>query len=708
MNAAVQTRTLRVVYIQPSRYDDDGYVHRYWRGLLPSNTLSCLRDLTAELARTGELGGDVAVHLDFYDEVVQRIPIRRILRRSRRNGEHLVVGLVGVQSGMFPRATDLALAFRAGGADVLIGGFHVSGVLKLFEETPPDLQRLLDHGVTLVQGEVEGPGVLAGILRDALHGTLEPIYRITDAPDISEAPIPMPDPDYQRRFMQSMGTMDTSRGCPFNCSFCTIINVQGRKMRSRSADTMLKSIEENYARGFRVYFFTDDNLSRSPVWEELFDGLIDMTARGKPIRFMMQVDTQAPRIPHFVEKAAAAGCYQVFVGMESVNPANMEATGKKQNKVSYFPEMVAAWRRAKILVHVGYIIGLPHDTPESVPRDIEMLKDTMKVDEASFFMLTPIPGSRDHLDMVRNGVPLDADYNDYDSFHETFRHPNFKPGQWRVAYEDAWDTFYSKENLVNILLRAPAHQYWNIFWLCLWARYSALFRLHPMLMGFIRFKGRKERRPCFAREGVFAYLRRRAGDMYRHARIILRMFFEYQEIWLLTRRKDDPRWTTLADLRARWSDAQQRLTESDLAGRCDLAAKELRDVLRNAADSLERLSSSGRHLNRHLRRRLHAKAKETEAYLRRFELQMPTWTKVVQVEQYITDSLLAGYEELAIRYVAKRRRFNGFRRDLVQRLKTGRILSMNVLTALRVLAFELVMGLRFGIESLTQLQSGTR
>lgn len=697
-------KKLHIVYIVPSRYDDEGYVQRYWRGVLPSNTLWCLKSLTCAIGDAGELGEDVETIVDIYDDSVQRVPVQRLIRRSKRTGARLVIGLIAVQTNQFPRATELALEFRAADVPVMVGGFHVSGVLALFGEPSPELQRLLDHGVSFVRGEVDAPGVLAGILRDALNGSLKPIYDIVETPDISDAAIPQPDRAHLRRFVwKNLGTMDTSRGCPFNCSFCTIINVQGRKMRHRSAASMLKSIEENYARGIDTYFFTDDNLARSPVWEELFDGLARFRRRGMQPKFLMQVDTQAWRIPRFIEKAAAAGCHIAFIGMETINPDNIAATGKRQNKINEFAQMMEAWHRAKILVHAGYIIGLPHDTAESVRREVAVLKDALKVDQTSFFMLTPLPGSRDHLQMVQEAVPLDADLNNYDSFHETFRHPNMGPGEWHALYNEAWDTFYSKESIVNILLRNPANRYWQLFWLLLWNRYSTLLRTHPMITGFVRLKDRKGRRPTFPQESLPRYAWRRTKDLARFAMICGRLFFEFQEIWLLTRKREDARWAALADLRHKWAEVQQRVRESALGDRCDVAAQELHTMLRAASERITQLTNAGRTSSRGVRRQLERKTREIDNYLRTFELQMPSWPRVAQAERYVSENLLAGYEELAIRYVAKRRQFNAYRRELIDRLKTGRILTMNVGAIPRVIFFELALAARFGFAFFTQI-----
>lgn len=688
-------RRLRVVYILPSRYDDEGYVHRYWRGVLPSNTLACMKSLTDAVAHSGELGSGVAVTTTIYDDSVQKVPVTRIIRESKRRGTRLLVGLVGVQSNQFARASDLAMQFRAAGVQVAIGGFHVSGVLAMFPVPTPELRSLLDAGVSLVRGEAEAPGALAEILRDALYGALKPIYHISNPPDLTTAAVPVADPDYLRHFVwRGMGTIDTSRGCPFNCSFCTIINVQGRMMRHRSPETIIRSIRANYTRGVKTYFFTDDNLSRCPEWESLFDGLALMNAEGMPVRFMMQVDTQAWKIPRFIEKAKAAGCYLVFVGMETINPDNIAASGKRQNKVGEYAGMVTAWHEAGILVEVGYIIGFPHDTVESVRRDLSALKNAIRVDEAAFFMLTPLPGSRDHKRMVEERIPMDADLNNFDSFHETFRHERIPPGKWRKLYDEAWETFYSKEHLLDLLLRAPVGAYWRLFWLAMWNRYSILLKSHPMITGLVRVKSRTERRAIFPREGRLAYAWRRTKDAVALARIFARILVEFEELWMLSRRRDDPRWTMLADFRTKWVAAQAAIADLKLADRCDDAVNTLLDVMESCSTKLRELCREKAASSRRLRRKLRERADVVDAYIRALRGQAPSWGRVGEAQQFISTSLLAGYEELAIRYVAKRRQFNAYRQELMGRLKSWRILTLNISPLPRLLFFEVAMALR--------------
>jgi len=542
MSTTLSSRTLRLVLIKPSRYDDDGYVVRHWRGVLPSNTLAAMYSLTEQVGSSGELGDGVAVRLDAYDETVHSVDPVAIARRHRavRPGDLTVIALVAVQTNQWPRAADLALEFRRRGLPVLVGGFHVSGVLELFPDPTPELQELLDAGVTLVHGEIEE--TWGGILKDALSGRLAPRYDIHERPGLQDAPLPRIPDHYMRRFAYpNMATVDVGRGCPFNCSFCSIINVQGKKMRYRDPAAIERTVRENWKRGIDYYFFTDDNFSRNPCWEAVFDALIRLREEeGVRIDFMMQVDALAWKIPRFIEKAARAGSSQVFLGMESIRPANLKAAGKTQNKAAEYRTMIETWHRAGIACHVGYILGFPDDTPETIAEDVRDLLEVLLVDQASFFMLTPIPGSQDHLEMVRNKVPVDADPGNYDSFHPVMRHPRMTGAEWLQAYRRAWRDFYSFDAMRRALLRSNHRTYWGLLKNYLWYRAAMIEDAHPMITGFLRLKDRTQRRRGFAVEGRLAHLRRRAPEVWTQLRAYGRLFVEMQDLWLQTRHAAPP------------------------------------------------------------------------------------------------------------------------------------------------------------------------
>ncbi len=560
-------KQVQVVLIKPSKYDDDGYVLRHFRGVLPSNTLACLSSLTRDLAEREFLGPDIQLRVALFDDTVEKIPVRKIIRSHRLPKQRTIIALAGVQSNQFPRAADLAKRFRDGGLQVLIGGFHVSGTLALAQGITPEIQALIDIGVTVVKGEVEE--TWGEILRDACNDRLQPVYDFLDRkPDLYMKPIPIVDKAYLHRFITTnFGTIDCSRGCPFNCSFCTIINVQGREMRVRSPQMLVDTLRENYrVHRINFYFFTDDNFARNRCWPEIFEMLVKLREEEHiPIQFMIQVDTQSHRIPDFISTAARAGCTQVFIGMESINPQNLKAAGKMQNHVQDYKDLVAAWHNAKIATHVAYIFGFPFDTPESIRADVKRLQDELGVEQASFFMLTPLPGSHDHVRMVESGKPMHADLNDYDSFHETIRHPNFAPGELAASYREAWRNFYSFAYMRDVLLRSNPENYWNIFLNFIWYKNSALIEDgHPMLHGFFRLKDRTDRRSGFIAESRLKHAIRR----YREVRSLLRnwvaLLMEMEELWLQTRKRSDGEIRLVAEIKRLRKELNRNLHAAEL------------------------------------------------------------------------------------------------------------------------------------------------
>ncbi|MEO5657997.1 MAG: radical SAM protein, partial [Nitrospiria bacterium] len=200
-------RVFRVVLIKPSHYDDDGYVIRWLRSCIPSNTLACLYTITEAVGTSQRLGDGVKLVIDVYDETNQRIPVAKIVKQFTAPGAAGVVCLAGVQTNQYPRAVDLAREFRAAGVSTLIGGFHVSGCLSMLETVPADLQAAMDLGITLVAGEVEDRW--GDVLEDALHGRLKPLYNYLDElPSLQGQAMPILPPDVISRYVGNLTTFD--------------------------------------------------------------------------------------------------------------------------------------------------------------------------------------------------------------------------------------------------------------------------------------------------------------------------------------------------------------------------------------------------------------------------------------------------------------------------------------------------------------------
>jgi len=516
---SVSKKKFFVELIKPSHYDDDGYVIQWWKSWIPSNTLACLYGLTLDAAKRRVLGDDVEFVVNAYDEMNTVLPVKNIIRRFRNGGGHGVVFLVGVQSNQFPRAFEIAKQFQDKNIRVAIGGFHVSGCIAMLPELPKELKDAVDRGITLFAGEAED-GRLANVYKDAYHKRMKPIYNyLGDLPGMEGQVTPLLPMQVNKKLVKVIASFDAGRGCPFQCSFCTVINVQGRKSRYRTADDVEKMIRTNMSHGVNEIFLTDDNFARNKNWEAIFDRMIDLRENHglRSLRLTMQVDALSYKIPNFVAKAARAGCKRAFVGLENINPENLAAANKRQNRISEYKKMFQTWRNARIVTYSGYILGFPADTPESIERDIKTVQQELPVDLLEFFFLTPLPGSEDHKKLYLNGGGMDPDLNKYDLEHAAKEHPRMSKEEWEDIYRKAWDIYYSPEHIETILKRAaagganPSRVMLHIY------QFSGIIKyqnIHPLQGGFIRRKIRSQKRPGTPEVSLLIFYPRRVWEMF--------------------------------------------------------------------------------------------------------------------------------------------------------------------------------------------------
>jgi pyruvate-formate lyase-activating enzyme len=496
LDASPAKRAFRVVLIKPSHYDPDGYVIQWLRSTLPSNSLASVYGLIKECADERVLGPDVDIEIEACDECNTVVDVEGVTKRIRSAGGGMV-GLIGVQSNQYPRALDLGRKFRERGLNVMMGGFHVSGCISMLPALPADLQEALDLGIQLYAGEAEGR--MAEVLRDVAAGTAKPIYKyLNDLPEMAAAVYPILPRSVVTRVAGHYSSFDAGRGCPFQCSFCTIINVQGRKSRYRTPDDVESIVRANAAQGITRFFVTDDNFARNRNWEPILDRLIELREREKfNIKLLLQVDTLCHRIPNFIEKAARAGCTAIFLGLENINPESLMGAKKRQNKIWEYRDMLLAWRKQHVMTYAGYILGFPTDTPETIARDIEIIKKELPVDILEFFYLTPLPGSEDHKNLYMKGVPMDPDMNKYDLEHACTAHPIMSKETWTQVYADAWKRYYSDEHVETIMRRAVVsgiNRTKVLDSLTIFSGAARIEGVHPLQFGFFRRKLRTQRR----------------------------------------------------------------------------------------------------------------------------------------------------------------------------------------------------------------------
>jgi radical SAM family protein len=509
--SVVGTRTVfHLLLVKPTHYDDDGYPIQWWRSAIPANTLAAVYGIAEDARARQVLGPAVDIRIHAIDECNKRVSCEGLIRTVLRDGGHGLLALVGVQSNQFPRAIDIARPFRAAGVPVCIGGFHVSGCLAMLPEMPEEMRAAQALGISFFAGEAEG-GRLDQVLRDALAGRLRPTYNwLAEMPDLRGSPIPILPARQVRRTMGFYSSFDLGRGCPFQCSFCTIINVQGRVSRFRTADDLEAIVRANHAIGIDGFFITDDNLARNRNWEACFDRLIQLReAEGLCVNLQIQVDTLCHRVPRFIDKAVAAGVDQVFIGLENINPDNLAAARKKQNRITEYRDMLLAWKAHPVVITAGYIIGFPNDTRDSVAHDIEVIKRELPLDVMYFTYLTPLPGCEDHKRLLNEQVWMDPDLNKYDLDHRVTHHPLMSDVDWEAAYEEAWQRFYTFEHMETVLKRMRAlgsrKGIETLRRLAVHRLFPRIYGIHPWEGGIARIRHRRDRRPTMKRENPFVF-----------------------------------------------------------------------------------------------------------------------------------------------------------------------------------------------------------
>jgi radical SAM superfamily enzyme YgiQ (UPF0313 family) len=279
------------------------------------------------------------------------------------------------------RGYQIAARFRERGVPVVIGGYHAT---LCSEETE-------QHADAVCVGEAES--VWQEILEDAKRGQLKPFYW-----GDRTRPLHRIEPDrniFQGKSYLPVALVETSRGCPFQCNFCSIGAVfQGTYRRRPVSEVIeeLRKVREKYI------FFVDDNIVGDAAGaRELFEAIAPLR-----IQWMSQGSLHALKDESLVRQMARSGCMGLLIGFESLNHQNLAAMGKRINRVDDYRAALDRLRRAGIFVYGTFIFGYPHDTPESFEESVCFAKRE-NLFLAAFNHLVPFPGTPLYRDLEADG-----------------------------------------------------------------------------------------------------------------------------------------------------------------------------------------------------------------------------------------------------------------------------------------------------------------
>lgn len=397
---------LRVVLVKPSKYTPEGAVERFRLGFMPNATLYHIASLTPESVR----GAAVEVHtIDEY--VYTDLDYLRFLHAE--TGVTTLLALVGVQSHQFQRALDLAAYARAHGVQhCVVGGPHPMTC---------DTSMLQGTGVSFSLAEAEL--VWEPILEDALSGELRPCYGADQrwARTLGDGPvINPPPPEHLDRYWSRMLGIYPVRGCPYKCNFCSVIKISGRQVRSPSIETTLESLRRAEAAGVERINFVSDNFNKFPEVHDLLEAMIEEKLK---LRFFCQCDTQIAKQPELVELLGRAGCFEIFLGVESLDRDTLKAVHKNHNRPDQYARIVEMCEQFGVPLHFSNIIGFPNQHGKDIENHIEALRE-IGPQAVSFYILTPIPGTEQYDEYRQAGLLVDPNLDRYDATCLTWNHPN--------------------------------------------------------------------------------------------------------------------------------------------------------------------------------------------------------------------------------------------------------------------------------------------
>ncbi len=336
---------------------------------------------------------------------------------------------------------ELAAQFRQRGIPVVLGGPHVTLL--------PDEAQAHADVIFVGEAELNWPQ----FLRDFEQGRYARRYTSTALPLLDEAPMARKE-FYQRRDLTG-GRLFATRGCAFGCDFCTLAVMYQRHVRTRP----IEAVAAEYAsfQG-KVIIFWDDNLACD---REYAKALFRAIAPYKKW-WSSQVSIQAGQDPEFLEAAARSGCKQLFIGLESISQASMNEVHKGFNRVEEYARVIERIHAHGIAVQAGIVFGFDNDTVSIFGETLDFL-ETAGVQNATFNILTPYPGTRLYQRLEAEGRILSRDWSKYNGRDAVVFQPRHMSTQALLdGYRYANRRFYSYRSIYRRLSRSTTGLWWTL------------------------------------------------------------------------------------------------------------------------------------------------------------------------------------------------------------------------------------------------------
>ncbi len=333
-----------------------------------------------------------------------------------------------------PRAYRIAADFKARGVPVVMGGFHASNLPR----------EALSRVDAVVIGE--GDRVWPRLLADFRQGKLQRSYRSSALLDMADIPRARRDIFVGKGYLLN-NTVQTSRGCPYDCEFCSVTAFFGRSYRERPLDLVLGELEQ-LRRSGSFLFFVDDNLVANRSYAlALFRGM-----RGMGLKWLSHAPIDFGLDFELLRAAGEAGCVGMFVGFESLNQQTLAAIGKKTNRAEGYLAQARAFRQHGIGILGSFVLGCDGDTPASFESVLRFCEQA-RLEAAIFPILTPYPGTKVRERLEREQRITSNDWQDYDMGHVTFAPRGMTAKELQAGHQWLNESFYSFSSMYRRIFK---------------------------------------------------------------------------------------------------------------------------------------------------------------------------------------------------------------------------------------------------------------
>ncbi len=333
------------------------------------------------------------------------------------------------------QAYTAADAYRAAGAQVCMGGPHAT-VLP---------NEALRHADTVFIGEAEE--TFPQFLEDLKNGRHRKIYESSKFPALSSSPAPAY--ELAKKYPYKSIPLQTSRGCPHQCSFCLSSTIYGAKLRRKTADQVeneLAKIKQNFTKPY--IFFTDDNLLISKSWNRELLSIM----KNSRMNWYAFSDASIADDDRLLASLRDAGCTQLLIGFESLHPDNLESLNKshwKMHRLHTYKETVNRIQSHGIGVVGSFVVGMDHDTPAVFDILYDFVMET-SLYATNITILTPFPGTKTYEIFQRENRLLTRDWSKYNGFELTFQPKNMTISECNRGYARLNEQLNSPKRINNI------------------------------------------------------------------------------------------------------------------------------------------------------------------------------------------------------------------------------------------------------------------